>query len=55
MLLYASKYHDVCKVINISGRFDLTNGIEGRLGRDFLKRIKRDGYIDVYSRKGELN
>lgn len=54
VLLYASKYHDVCKVINISGRFDLAKGIEGRLGKDFLERIKRDGYIDVYGRKGKF-
>ncbi|KAK9699756.1 hypothetical protein RND81_08G194200 [Saponaria officinalis] len=54
VLLYASKYHDVSRVVNISGRFDLRKGIEGRLGKNFLERIKRDGYIDVYSKKGKF-
>ncbi|KAL9227242.1 hypothetical protein vseg_002959 [Gypsophila vaccaria] len=54
VLLYASKYHDVSKVVNISGRFDLRKGMEGRLGKNFVDRIKRDGYIDVYSKKGKF-
>ncbi|XP_038696708.1 uncharacterized protein LOC119993590 isoform X3 [Tripterygium wilfordii] len=51
VLLYASKYNDVRTVVNISGRFNLERGIEGRLGKDFLERIKRDGFIDVKNRK----
>uniref|UniRef100_A0A452ZPF5 Serine aminopeptidase S33 domain-containing protein n=1 Tax=Aegilops tauschii subsp. strangulata TaxID=200361 RepID=A0A452ZPF5_AEGTS len=27
-------------------------GIEGRLGKNFLQRIKKDGYIDVRNKKG---
>lgn len=55
MLLYASKYSDVSTVVNISGRFNLERGIEGRLGKDFLKRIKQSGFIDVKDRRGEHN
>lgn len=55
MLLYASRYKDVQTVINISGRFNLERGIEGRLGRDFKEKIKQDGFIDVINRKGMLN
>ncbi|XP_016477139.2 putative uncharacterized protein YDL057W isoform X1 [Nicotiana tabacum] len=54
VLLYASRYKDVQTVINISGRFNLERGIEGRLGRDFKEKIKQDGFIDVINRKGRL-
>ncbi|KAF9616970.1 hypothetical protein IFM89_033040 [Coptis chinensis] len=47
VLLYASQYRDVKVVVNISGRFNLVRGIEGRLGKDFMKRIENDGFIDV--------
>ncbi|KAM7490544.1 hypothetical protein LguiA_033465 [Lonicera macranthoides] len=53
-LLYASRYDDVNAVVNISGRFNLKRGIEGRLGRAFLQRIKRDGFIDVKNRRGKV-
>lgn len=55
MIMYAAKYRDVGTVVNISGRFDLKRGIEGRLGKDFLQRIKRDGYIDVKNKRGKLS
>ncbi|GJV80483.1 serine/threonine-protein kinase AFC2 isoform X2 [Tanacetum coccineum] len=45
---------DVNNVVNIFGRFDLRRGIEGRLGKDYLKRIKQYGIIDVSSRKGSF-
>ncbi|XP_066361873.1 uncharacterized protein [Miscanthus floridulus] len=54
VLLYASKYHDVPIIVNISGRFALERGIEGRLGKNFMRRINKDGYIDVKNKKGEL-
>ncbi|XVE53890.1 hypothetical protein DITRI_Ditri03aG0038300 [Diplodiscus trichospermus] len=54
VLLYASKYNDVPTVINISGRFHLEKGIEGRLGKDFLQRIKQNGFIDIKNRKGKF-
>lgn len=53
VLLYASKYNDVHTVVNISGRFNLEKGMEGRLGKDFLLRLKQHGYIDVFNRKGK--
>ncbi|GKB26715.1 dolichyl-diphosphooligosaccharide--protein glycosyltransferase subunit STT3A [Tanacetum coccineum] len=54
VLFYASRFKDVNNVVNISGRFDLRRGIEGRLGKDYLKRIKQYGFIDVASRKERL-
>lgn len=54
VLLYASKYSDVSTVVNISGRFNLERGIEGRLGKDFFQRIKQSGYIDVKDRRGKI-
>ncbi|KAK9274701.1 hypothetical protein L1049_021952 [Liquidambar formosana] len=54
VLLYASKYHDIQTVINVSGRYDLKGGIEDRLGKDFLQRIKKDGFIDVMNKTGKV-
>ncbi|KAH7863215.1 hypothetical protein Vadar_014867 [Vaccinium darrowii] len=54
VLLYASVYNDVRYVVNLSGRFDLKRGIEGRLGKDFLERIKKNGFIHVKNRRGKL-
>lgn len=51
VLLYASKYHDMRTVVNLSGRYDLKKGIAERLGEDFMERIKKDGYIDVECQK----
>lgn len=55
MLLYAAKYNDICTVINISGRFHLERGIEGRLGQEYLERIKQNKFIDVKNKKGNLS
>lgn len=52
VLLYAAKYKDVQTVVNISGRFFLVRGIEARLGKDYFKRIKENGFVDVWNRKG---
>lgn len=54
VLLYASLYHDVPVIVNISGRFALEQGIDGRLGKNFMERIKKDGYIDVRNKKGQF-
>ncbi|XP_041007264.1 uncharacterized protein LOC121251922 isoform X1 [Juglans microcarpa x Juglans regia] len=54
VLLYASKYRDVYKVVNVSGRYDLTEGIEKRLGKYFMQRIKEHGFIDVKSIQGDF-
>ncbi|KAF6169578.1 hypothetical protein GIB67_043295 [Kingdonia uniflora] len=51
VLLYASKYHDMPKVINVSGRFDLKKGIGERLGKDYLQRVKTHGFIDLMNKK----
>jgi len=54
VLLYASKYHDISTVINVSGRYALDKGIEERLGKDFERRINEDGFIDVKNRSGNV-
>lgn len=54
VLLYAAKYKAVEIVVNISGRFFLERAIEGRLGKDYMKRIKENGFIDVRNRKGKF-
>nr|GFA36829.1 alpha/beta hydrolases superfamily protein [Tanacetum cinerariifolium] len=51
VLFYALRFKDVNNVVNITGRFDLRRGIEGRLGKDYLKRMKQYGFIDVANRK----
>ncbi|KAF2287018.1 hypothetical protein GH714_036997 [Hevea brasiliensis] len=48
------KYKDVHTVVNISGRFNLKRGIEGRLGKDVLQRIKQNGFIDIKNKKGKF-
>ncbi|XP_069142970.1 uncharacterized protein [Solanum lycopersicum] len=55
VLLYASKYHDVHTVINLSGRYNLEKGIAERLGKDFLEIIKKESFIDVKNRAGNVD
>ncbi|XP_010047560.2 uncharacterized protein LOC104436476 [Eucalyptus grandis] len=55
VLLYASKYHDIHTVVNVSGRYDLKGGIEDRLGKDFMQTIKEDGFIDVKNKSGTIS
>lgn len=55
VLLYGSMYDDVGAIINISGRFDLQDGLEERLGKKFMERIKRDGYLDLDLKKEQGN
>lgn len=55
VLLYASKYHDVKTVVNVSGRFDLKRGIEDCLGKDYLERIRKEGFIDVKNSSGSFD
>ncbi|XP_051114309.1 uncharacterized protein LOC127239957 [Andrographis paniculata] len=54
VLLYASRYHDIPAVVNLSGRYDLKRGLEERLGKNFMETLKKDGYIDVKNRNGEV-
>ncbi|XP_059432383.1 uncharacterized protein LOC132165726 isoform X2 [Corylus avellana] len=55
VLLYASKYHEIHTVVNVSGRYDLSKGIEERLGKDFMQRIKEVGILEVKNKKGVVN
>ncbi|XP_047072156.1 uncharacterized protein LOC124681267 isoform X1 [Lolium rigidum] len=54
VVLYASMYDDVHTVVNLSGRFYLEKGIEERLGKDFIDRINKEGYIDVTGKSGKV-
>ncbi|KAM0969822.1 hypothetical protein FF1_018032 [Malus domestica] len=55
VLLYASTYHDICTVVNVSGRYDLKKGIEERLGKDYMEVIKKEGFIDVKNKSGAVS
>ncbi|XP_010090057.2 putative uncharacterized protein YDL057W [Morus notabilis] len=55
VLLYASRYHDVHTVVNVSGRYDLKSGIAERMGEDFMERLKEKGYFDVKDRKENVS
>ncbi|KAL6274478.1 hypothetical protein ACE6H2_025170 [Prunus campanulata] len=55
VLLYASKYHGIRTVVNVSGRYDLKRGIEERLGKDFVETIKKEGYLDVKNKTGDVS
>ncbi|PSS15504.1 hypothetical protein CEY00_Acc12995 [Actinidia chinensis var. chinensis] len=54
VLLYASKYHDIGTVVNVSGRYNTKAVISERFGKDFFEIIKKDGYLDVKTRSGEV-
>ncbi|GER37120.1 alpha/beta-Hydrolases superfamily protein [Striga asiatica] len=55
VLLYASKYHDIPAVVNISGRYNLKRGLEERFGKNFMDRLNKDGYIDIKTKSGEVD
>ncbi|KAF3960948.1 hypothetical protein CMV_014381 [Castanea mollissima] len=55
VLLYPAMYHDIHTVVNLSGRYDLNKGIEERVGKDFMQRIKEDGFIDVKTKTGSVD
>ncbi|KAL4282699.1 hypothetical protein GQ457_16G003420 [Hibiscus cannabinus] len=50
VLLYASKYHDVRVIVNVSGRYNLKRG----LTEDFVEKIQKDGYIEIKNKKGSV-
>ena len=54
VLLYASKYHDVRTVVNVSGRYDLKKGIVERFGEEFMEKLKEKGYVDVKDENGKF-
>uniref|UniRef100_A0A803NT27 Serine aminopeptidase S33 domain-containing protein n=2 Tax=Cannabis sativa TaxID=3483 RepID=A0A803NT27_CANSA len=51
VLMYASKYHDIRTVVNLSGRYDLKSGIAERFGEDIMQKLGENGYIDVKDEK----
>ena len=53
VVLYASIYGDVPMVVNLSGRFYLEKAVEERLGKEFMDRINKEGYIDVVNKSGK--
>ncbi|XP_062091043.1 uncharacterized protein LOC133797224 isoform X2 [Humulus lupulus] len=55
VLLYASKYHDIHTVVNISGRYDLKSGLVERLGEDIMQKLGESGYIDVKDEKRDTS
>ncbi|KAK2358660.1 alpha/beta-Hydrolases superfamily protein [Trifolium repens] len=55
VLLYASKYHDIKTVANLSGRYDLKAGLEDRLGKDFIERIRKEGFIELKTKSGSVD
>ncbi|CAL4913077.1 unnamed protein product [Urochloa decumbens] len=54
VILYASMYHGISKVINLSGRFNLDRGIGDRFGNDYMERINQHGFIDVEDKTGRI-
>ncbi|CAO2179480.1 unnamed protein product [Urochloa humidicola] len=54
VVVYASIYGDVPMVVNLSGRFYLEKGVEERLGKEFMDRINKEGYIDVINKSGKV-
>ncbi|OWM83090.1 hypothetical protein CDL15_Pgr011772 [Punica granatum] len=54
VLLYASKYHDIGAVVNISGRYNIEGGVKERLGEDYMEGLKKDGFIDVKNKSGTV-
>ncbi|GAQ88721.1 esterase/lipase/thioesterase family protein [Klebsormidium nitens] len=55
VILYAAKYGDVPIVVNVSGRFDLSRGVEERFGKEGLAAIAEHGYWDVKDSQGAVN
>lgn len=52
VVLYASSHHDIPTVVNVSGRYKMDMGVEERLGKDYLERAKKDGFVDFKSKTG---
>ncbi|GJV09596.1 putative reverse transcriptase domain-containing protein [Tanacetum coccineum] len=50
VVLYASVHHDILIVVKVSGRYKMDRGIEERLGKDYIERAKKDGFIDIKSK-----
>ncbi|XP_016202219.1 uncharacterized protein LOC107643155 isoform X1 [Arachis ipaensis] len=55
VLLYASKYHDIKTVVNLSGRYAMNGGLEERFGKDFMEKISKEGFIELKSKSGTVD
>lgn len=55
VLLYASKHHDIKTVFSLSGRYNLAEGIDEMLGKDYMERIRKEGFIEVKINSGTLS
>lgn len=51
-ILYASKYNDVKTIVNLSGTHDLKVGLLSRYGKEFLERIRKEGFIELEAAPG---
>lgn len=47
VLLYAAKYADVPKVVNVSGRFHMERGTRERFGATGLQKIQEEGGLEL--------
>ncbi|XP_014507419.1 uncharacterized protein LOC106767107 isoform X1 [Vigna radiata var. radiata] len=54
-ILYASKYNDVKTIVNLSGTHDLKVGLLSRYGKEFLERIRKEGFIELEAAPGGIN
>ncbi|KAL1554960.1 hypothetical protein AAHA92_15456 [Salvia divinorum] len=54
VILYASKYHDIPVVINLSNPIDLKRGMEDRFGKDIFDKLRKDGCVDVESKTDDF-
>ncbi|KAK9059600.1 hypothetical protein SSX86_020304 [Deinandra increscens subsp. villosa] len=54
VVLYASLHYDVPTIINLSRSYKMDTGVEERLGKDYLERVKKDGFIDIKPHTGEV-
>ncbi|CAI5465272.1 unnamed protein product [Closterium sp. Yama58-4] len=52
VLLYASLYKDVPKVINVSGRYDLSRGIKERFGEEGMAKLEEEGQLTQQDKYG---
>ncbi|KAK9814056.1 hypothetical protein WJX72_000039 [[Myrmecia] bisecta] len=46
VLLYAAKYDDIPRVVNVAGRFDCRRGFTERFGDDILERLEEEGQVE---------
>ncbi|RAL51123.1 hypothetical protein DM860_005479 [Cuscuta australis] len=51
-LLYASKDQYVHTVVNVSARYDVHRGFDVFFGKDYMQRLKTDGFIRVVDKDG---